>query len=124
MRTHVVVRHDILRVAGMSCLTNNNKMPTHTLSQQIPDTTNAMPSGTSAIAAGLYIAKTPSTSYAGINLANSTASHPLLNCLFYYSNFGSHKIAFNNLMKSGIVHPTGVLFIPFLVATSTAGRQE
>jgi hypothetical protein len=94
------------------------------------------------------------TSYAGINLANSMASHPLLNCLFYYSLILVHPTksmkyieqnrnkkngvknlshlyanitrgeAFNNLMNSGIVHPTGVLFIPCLVATSTAGRQE
>jgi hypothetical protein len=44
-----------------------------------------MPFGSSAIAAGLYVAKPPATSYAGINLVNSTASYPLLNCLSYYS---------------------------------------
>jgi hypothetical protein len=41
--------------------------------------------GTSQIVAGLYIAKPPTTSFAGINLASSNFAHPLPNCRLYYS---------------------------------------
>ncbi len=42
--------------------------------------------GTTALTAGLYISKPPSTSYAGgVNLANSGVAHPLANCRLYYS---------------------------------------
>jgi hypothetical protein len=41
--------------------------------------------GTSQIVAGLYIARPPTTSFAGINLAASNIAHPLPNCRLYYS---------------------------------------
>jgi len=37
------------------------------------------------IVAGLYIARPPTTSVAGINLALSAVQHPLTNCRLYYS---------------------------------------
>jgi hypothetical protein len=43
------------------------------------NTTNGVPADTDNIVAGIYIGKPPVTSYAGVNLANSSASHPLLN---------------------------------------------
>ena len=44
-----------------------------------------IPTGTKAIVAGLYIARPPTTSFAGINLASSNLAHPLTNCRLYYS---------------------------------------
>ena len=44
-----------------------------------------VPLNTKAIVAGLYIARPPTTSFAGINLATSTVQHPLTNCRLYYS---------------------------------------
>jgi hypothetical protein len=55
------------------------------------DTTNGVPAAlTINIVAGLYIAKPPTTSFAGVNLANSGASHPLQNCRVYYSQIEVH----------------------------------
>jgi hypothetical protein len=42
------------------------------------------PSDASGCVAGLYIAKPPTTSFNGVNLASSGASHPLQNCRLYY----------------------------------------
>ena len=44
-----------------------------------------IPATTSNIVAGLYIARPPTTSFAGINLAASIVQHPLQNCRLYYS---------------------------------------
>ena len=44
----------------------------------VPDTVNK-------IVAGLYIARPPTTSFAGINLAANVLTHPLPNCRLYYS---------------------------------------
>lgn len=109
------------------------------------NTTLGVPATTTHIVAGLYISKPPVTTFSNINLADSNASHPLLNCRLYYSqiavepkkaglyveqnrakkviyrtfvsnlynNIGSGN-AFNSLINSGIVHPTGVLIVPFI----------
>jgi hypothetical protein len=45
----------------------------------------AVPTDTANIVAGLYIAKPPITSFNGVNLSASNASHPLMNCRLYYS---------------------------------------
>jgi ABC-type phosphate/phosphonate transport system substrate-binding protein len=45
----------------------------------------AVPTDTASIVAGLYISKPPITSFNGVNLANSNAAHPLMNCRLYYS---------------------------------------
>jgi len=97
------------------------------------------------LTAGLYIAKPPATSYNGINLANSSASHPLPACRIYYSqiviqpNLAEEYILanrakkciyrtiltnqynnitaggnFNQLISSGVVHPTGILIVPYV----------
>jgi hypothetical protein len=47
--------------------------------------TGIVKTGTNAIVAGLYIARPPTTSFAGINLALSAVQHPLTNCRLYYS---------------------------------------
>jgi hypothetical protein len=111
-----------------------------------------VPTGTTSIVAGLYINKPPSTSYAGINLSSSNASHPLQNCRLYYSQivldpqksitytnmnlnkkvvyrtFVSNQYnniakgsSFNQLINSGIVHPTGVLIVPFIGSETSVG---
>jgi hypothetical protein len=44
-----------------------------------------VPATTTQIVAGLYIARPPTTSFAGINLAASIVQHPLANCRLDYS---------------------------------------
>ena len=44
-----------------------------------------VPATTTNIVAGLYIARPPTTSFAGINLAASIVQHPRTNCRLYYS---------------------------------------
>ena len=63
--------------------------PAHLIAY-LPDSTNGVPTGTTNIVAGLYIAKPPVTSYAGINLQDSAAAHALLNCRLYYSQITVH----------------------------------
>jgi hypothetical protein len=119
------------------------------------DNALGVPAGTTNIVAGLYISKPPVTTFAGVNLAASNASHPLLNCRLYYSqiavesnravdyvnnnrakkviyrtfvsnlynNIGAGN-AFNSLINSGIVHPTGVLIVPFMSAGSGFGDYQ
>jgi len=48
-------------------------------------TVATIPATTTGIVAGLFIAKPPTTSISGVNLATSAASHPLQNCRIYYS---------------------------------------
>lgn len=109
-----------------------------------------IPANTANITAGLYLAKPPATSYNGINLRNSDASHPLPACRIYYSqitiqpSFADEYILnnrakkciyrtvltnqynnitaggnFNQLISSGIVHPTGVLIVPYVSSQAT-----
>jgi hypothetical protein len=111
------------------------------------------PADTSGCVAGLYIAKPPATSFNGVNLASSGASHPLQNCRLYYpqitlqpeksiiyaeqnrnkkvvyrsvvSNIYTNLTgAFNALVNAGIVHPTGVLVCPFISNTVSAGLGD
>ena len=102
--------------------------------------------GTVAIVAGLFIGKPPTTNIFGINLGASGASHPMQACRIYYSQITINPIkaltyiennrnkkvvyrniisnqyscpatgSFNQLINSGIVHPTGVLIVPFISA--------
>jgi hypothetical protein len=44
-----------------------------------------VPATVTQIVAGLYIARHPTTSFAGINLAANVLAHPLPNCRLYYS---------------------------------------
>ena len=114
--------------------------------------TYGIPATTKNIVAGLYIAKPPSTSFAGINLRSSDVAHPLQNCRLYYSQivldpqksitytnmnlnkkviyrtFVSNQYnniakggSFNQLINSGIVHPTGVLIVPFIGSEASVG---
>jgi hypothetical protein len=112
-----------------------------------------VPTATTAIVAGVYVARPPVTNFAGMNLFLANAAHPLQNCRLYYSQIQmepQHAITYNNsntnkkviyrtfvtnnypavsaggsfnqLINSGIVHPTGVLIVPFLGAvTGTNG---
>jgi hypothetical protein len=104
-----------------------------------------IPATTANITAGLYLAKPPATSYNGINLNSSAASHPLPACRIYYSqitiqpSYADEYILnnrakkciyrtvltnqynnitaggnFNQLISSGIVHPTGILIVPYV----------
>jgi hypothetical protein len=118
----------------------------------VPSALFNAPTGAKNLVAGLYIAKPPTTSMAGINLASSNASHPLLNCRLYYNqitlqpekslmfveqnrnkkvvyrsvlsniytNIASNG-TFNALVNAGIVHPTGVLVIPYISSSVSAG---
>jgi hypothetical protein len=104
-----------------------------------------IPATVANITAGLYLSKPPATSFNGINLANSSATHPLPACRIYYSQITiqpdlSEKYIisnrakkcifrniltnqynnitgggnFNQLISSGVVHPTGILIIPYV----------
>ena len=104
-----------------------------------------IPANVANITAGLYLAKPPSTSFNSVNLASSTASHPLAACRIYYSQItiqpdlataynqqSRNKTCiyrtiltnqynnitaggnFNQLISSGVVHPTGILIVPFV----------
>jgi len=108
-----------------------------------------IPAGVVNITAGLYIAKPPATSFNGINLALSGASHSLPSCRIYYSqvtirpelalsyidnhrakkciyrNFLTNQFNaigvqgnFNQIISSGVVHPTAVLIVPFVSSTA------
>jgi hypothetical protein len=95
------------------------------------------------ITAGLYLAKPPATTYNGVNLATSGASHSLPACRIYYSQitmqpamaeeyvmanrakkciyrtvltnqYNNISGNFNQLISSGIVHPTGILIVPYI----------
>jgi hypothetical protein len=108
-----------------------------------------VPTSTSNIVAGLYIAKPPSTSFGnGVDLSNSGVAHPLgnysqimldpqksitytnanLNKKVIYRTFVSNQYnnitknsSFNQLINSGIVHPTGVLIVSFIGRESGVG---
>jgi hypothetical protein len=113
--------------------------------------TGIVPVNTLNIVAGLYIARPPTTSFAGINLGSANVDHPLNNCSLYYSQVtvDPHKSieyvqrnrkviyrsfvtnsytniivgsSFNDLVNSGIVHPTTVLICPFTGAVSSSGK--
>ena len=65
------------------------------------------------IVAGLEIARAPATS--GLNLAASNA------CVTNtYKKIGVGS-SFNALINSGIVHPTGVLLVPFIASVQNLG---
>jgi hypothetical protein len=58
-----------------------------------------VPTTCANIVAGVYVAKPPVTNFAGVNLQNSTASHPLQNCRLYYSQIQmdpQHAITYDN----------------------------
>ena len=104
-----------------------------------------IPATVANLTAGLYISRPPATSYNGVNLASSSASHPLPACRIYYSqitiqpdlaldyittnrakkciyrtiltNQYNNITAggnFNQLISSGVVHPTGILIVPYV----------
>lgn len=104
-----------------------------------------IPTTVANITAGLYLVKPPNTSYNGINLATSAASHPLSACRIYYSqitlqpSYAEEYISnsrakkciyrtiltnqynnttsggnFNQLISSGVVHPTAILIVPYV----------
>ena len=109
-----------------------------------------IPATTACITAGLYIAKSPSTSYGIVNF-NGVGSSSLPACRIYYSQIQvepqkaltyteqnrNKKVvfrtvltkqynaitgnggAFNQLINSGIVHPVGILVIPFISSTES-----
>ena len=104
-----------------------------------------IPATVANLTAGVYIRNPPATSFNGVNLALSAASHPLPACRIYYSqiiiqpalaeeyilNNRAKKCIyrtvltnqynnitaggnFNQLISSGIVHPTAVLIVPYV----------
>ncbi len=130
---------------GYSLTTANN-----TFSSTCPFTVNyltdtsangGIPTTVTNLVAGLYIVKPPSTSFAGINLSTSGATHPMPACRIYYSQISMQPAMaqkyildnrakkciyrtvltnqynnivgnFNQLISSGVIHPTGILIVP------------
>ena len=69
-----------------------------------------VPATTTNIVAGLYIARTPTTSFAGMNLANSSLAHPLGNCRLYLSFAGMNLFfCVLYLANSALAHPLGIV---------------
>jgi len=65
--------------------TFSNTCPILINHQAVATTLGIVPALVTNIVAGLYIARPPTTSFAGINLATSIVQHPLTNCRLYYS---------------------------------------
>ena len=111
-----------------------------------------MPTTAVNLTAGLYIASPPNTSFNGVNLKNSTASHPMPACRMYYSQITIQPALaeeyiisnrakkclyrtvltnqynnitasgnFNQLISSGLVHPTAVIIVPFIGSQASYG---
>ena len=109
-----------------------------------------IPAAATNITAGVYVKAPPATSINGVNLALSGASSFLPACRIYYSQIqleptkaityieeNRHKKVvyrsvltnqynnisgtFNQLINSGIVHPIGVLLVPFISSATTNG---
>jgi hypothetical protein len=146
---------------NVGVLTPNTTTPGYTLAVNNNSFTNTCPftinylnetsanggitTGVVNITAGLYIGSPPNTTFNGINLKNSGASHSLPACRIYYSqitiqpalaeeyiltnrakkciyrtvltnqyNNISAGANFNQLISSGLVHPTGILIVPFI----------
>jgi hypothetical protein len=60
-----------------------------------------VPTATTAIVAGVYVARPPVTNFAGMNLFLANAAHPLQNCRLYYSQIQmepQHAITYNNFL--------------------------
>ena len=105
-----------------------------------------IPNTTTNIVAGCYVNKPPTTTFAGINLASSGAASPLQTCRIYYSQiqvepskaityinenknkkvvyrtilanqYNNISGAFNQLINSGVIHPVGILIIPYISST-------
>ena len=113
-----------------------------------------IPTGTTNIVAGCYVAKPPTTTFAGINLGSASVSNGLPTCRIYYSqiqvepqkaltyvnenrnkkvvyrsilanqynNLGAGS-TFNQLVNSGVVHPVGILIIPY-ISSSVSGLGD
>ena len=73
---------------------------------------NMVPTTCTNIVAGVYVTRPPVTNFAGINLASSTAAHPLQNCRLYYSQIQmepQHAITYNNAnTNKKVIHRTFV----------------
>ena len=107
-----------------------------------------IPANTTNIVAGCYISKPPVTTFGGINLSLSGASSPLPCCRIYFSQiqvepkkaltyveenrakkvvyravlanqYNNQSGTFNQLINSGVVHPVGILVVPFISSTTT-----
>ena len=106
-----------------------------------------IPANTTNIVAGCYIGKPPTTTFAGVNLGTASVSGGLPTCRIYYSqiqlepqkaltylNEPNKKVvyrtvlanqynnvgagsSFNQLINSGVVHPVGILIIPYISST-------
>lgn len=117
----------------------------------LADGSNGIPTTTAFITAGLYISKSPIISYgAGVSFNNISSSLPACRiyysqiqvepqkALTYIEQNRNKKVvfrtiltnqynatpaggAFNQLINSGVVHPVGILIIPFISSTTANG---
>jgi hypothetical protein len=150
---NVAVSNPGLATVGYSLTTVNN-----TFTNTCPFTVNYLnaantaggtPLTTAFITAGLYIANPPNTSFNGINLKLSGATHSMPACRVYYSQITIQPALaeeyiltnrakkciyrsiltnqynsigaggnFNQLISSGVVHPTAILIVPYVSATA------
>jgi hypothetical protein len=107
-----------------------------------------IPTTTNSIVAGCYIGKPPVTTFNNVNLATSGAGSSLPCCRIYYSQiqveptkaltyveqnrnkkvvyramltnqYNNQSGTFNQLINSGVVHPIGILVVPFISSATT-----
>ena len=107
-----------------------------------------IPANTNSIVAGCYIGKPPVTTFNGVNLAQANAGSSLPCCRIYFSQiqveptkaltyveqnrnkkvvyrsilanqYNNQSGTFNQLINSGVVHPVGILVVPFISSTTT-----
>jgi hypothetical protein len=108
-----------------------------------------IPATTTSIVAGCYVGKPPTTTFAGVNLGVASVSGGLSTCRIYYSQiqiepqkaltyvnenrnkkvvyrtilanqYNNQSGTFNQLINSGVVHPVGILIVPY-IASSVSG---
>jgi hypothetical protein len=109
-----------------------------------------IPNTVTNIVAGCYVGKPPTTTFAGVNLSAAQVSGGLSTCRIYYSQiqiepqkaltyvnenrnkkvvyrtilanqYNNQSGNFNQLINSGVVHPVGILIVPYISSTTANG---
>jgi hypothetical protein len=112
-----------------------------------------IPNTTANIVAGCYVGKPPTTTFAGVNLGSATVNGGLSTCRIYYSQiqiepqkaltyvnenrnkkvvyrtmlanqYNNQSGTFNQLINSGVVHPVGILIVPYISSSTANGFSD
>ena len=112
-----------------------------------------IPNTTANIVAGCYVGKPPTTTFAGVNLGVANVNSGLSTCRIYYSQiqiepqkaltyvnenrnkkvvyrtilanqYNNQSGTFNQLINSGVVHPVGILIVPYISSSTANGFSD